>query len=92
MPSGPRTDVDRETILRILALPIDAFAPLLVDESVAEHYGEALAHARAVGRNVKASDLLIIATASATGRTLHTLDRAQASLARPLGVTVSGAA
>lgn len=26
LPSGPRTDVDRETILRILALPIDGDA------------------------------------------------------------------
>ncbi len=69
-----------------------AFAPLLVDESVAEHYGDALAHARAAGRIVKATDLLIIATASATGRTLHTLDRAQAGLARALGLTVSGVA
>ena len=67
-----------------------AFAPLLVDESVAEHYGDALAHARTAGRMVKATDLLIIATASATGRTLHTLDRAQAGLARALGLAVSG--
>lgn len=67
-----------------------AFAPLLVDESVAEHYGDALAHARGEGRSVKATDLLIIATASATGRTLHTLDRAQAGLARELGLAVSG--
>ena len=66
------------------------FAPLLVDESVAEHYGDVLAHARTAGRMVKATDLLIIATASATGRTLHTLDRAQAGLARALGLTVSG--
>lgn len=69
-----------------------AFAPLLVDESVAEHYGDALAHARASGRIVKATDLLIIATASATGRTLHTLDSAQAGLARALGLAVSGVA
>lgn len=66
-------------------------APLPVDESVAEQYGDALAHARTVGRTEKATDLLIIATALATGRTLHTLDRAQANLARELGVTVSGA-
>ncbi|MDP2712528.1 MAG: PIN domain-containing protein [Solirubrobacteraceae bacterium] len=65
-------------------------APLPVDESVAEHYGDALAHARSVGRAAKATDLLIIATARATGRTLHTLDRAQAGLARELGVAVSG--
>lgn len=69
-----------------------AFAPLLVDESVAEHYGDALAHARTAGRTVKATDLLIIATASATGRTLHTLDRAQAGLAKALGLAVSSAA
>lgn len=66
-----------------------AFAPLLVDETVAEHYGDALAHARASGRSVKATDLLIIATASATGRMLHTLDRSQAGLARTLGLAVS---
>lgn len=67
---------------RLSALP--------VDEIVAEHYGEALAHARSAGRTVKATDLLIIATARATGRTLHTLDRAQAGLARELGLAVSG--
>ncbi len=62
------------------------FAPVFVDEAVAEHYGDALAHARDCGRIVKASDLLIIATARATGRSLHTLDRAQASLATELGI------
>lgn len=67
-----------------------AYAPLTVDEAVAEHYGDALAHARSVGRMAKATDLLIIATARATGRTLHTLDRAQANLARELGVLVTG--
>jgi predicted nucleic acid-binding protein len=66
------------------------FVPLPVDETVAEHYGDALAHARAVGRTAKATDLLIIATARATGRSLHTLDRAQANLARELGVVVTG--
>ena len=67
-----------------------AFAPLPVDETVAEHYGDALARARDEGRIVKASDLLIIATASATGRALHTFDRKQAALARALGLAVSG--
>ncbi len=66
-------------------------AALPVDEQVAEHYGDALAYARNVGRTVKASDLLIIATARATGRTLYTLDRAQANLARELGITVPAA-
>jgi predicted nucleic acid-binding protein len=68
-----------------------AFTPLLVDEAVAECYGDALAHARDRGRLVKATDLLIIATASATGRTLYTLDHAQASLARELGLPVQEA-
>lgn len=68
-----------------------AFAPIPVDEQVAEHYGDALAQARDAGRTVKASDLLIIATASATGRELYTRDRAQASLAGALGVPVTSA-
>lgn len=68
-----------------------AFAPIPIDEQVAEHYGDALAQARNAGRTVKASDLLIIATASATGRELYTLDRAQASLAEMLGVAVTSA-
>jgi predicted nucleic acid-binding protein len=67
-----------------------AFAPLPVDETVAEHYGDALARARDEDRIVRASDLLIIATASATGRGLHTYDSKQAALARALGLVVSG--
>jgi predicted nucleic acid-binding protein len=67
------------------------FAPLPVDEAVAERYGELLAIARRTGRTAKATDLLIAATAAATGRTLYTLDRAQASLARAAGLPVSGA-
>ncbi|MEJ7797536.1 MAG: PIN domain-containing protein [Solirubrobacteraceae bacterium] len=73
-----------------LAAVRGGFDPLLVDEGVAEHYGDALAHARSAGRIVKTTDLLIIATASATGRKLYTLDRAQAALARELGLVVSG--
>ncbi len=69
-----------------------AFEPLLVDEIVAEHYGDALARARGTGLIVKATDLLIIATAGATDRTLYTLDHAQAALARDLGLTVCGVA
>ncbi len=41
---------------------------------------------RAERRSIPATDLLIIATASATGRTLVTLDDVQASLARIGGV------
>jgi toxin FitB len=65
-----------------------AFAALPIDEDVAEYYGEALAAARDLGRTAKATDLLVIATAAATGRTLYTLDQAQAGLARELSVSV----
>lgn len=66
------------------------FVALPVDEDVAEHYGRALARARDEGRTEKPLDLLIVATASATKRVLHTLDVAQARLARRLGVVVHG--
>jgi predicted nucleic acid-binding protein len=71
-----------------LAAVRSAFAALPVDELVAERYGEALAAARELGRTAKATDLLIIATAAADGRTLYTLDAAQAGLARELRVPV----
>jgi len=66
------------------------FDPLLVDETVAEQYGRVLALARTEGRTVKATELLIIATAAAHDRILHTDDERQADLARAagLGVTV----
>jgi toxin FitB len=67
-----------------------AFRPLPVDQEVAEHYGRALALARAEGRGQKAADLLIVATAAATERELHTRDAAQAKLARRLGLVVHG--
>ncbi len=66
------------------------FVALPVDEDVAEHYGRALARARDEGRIEKPLDLLIVATASATRRVLHTLDVAQARLARRLGLVVHG--
>lgn len=59
-----------------------AFIPLLVDEAVAESYGEVLAIARSKRRTAKATDLLIIATALATDRRLVTRDVAQARLAQ----------
>jgi toxin FitB len=65
-----------------------AFAALPVDEEVAERYGEALAAARDLGRIAKATDLIVIATAAASGRTLYTLDQAQAGLARELCIPV----
>lgn len=66
----------------------DAFEPIPVDETVAEHYGDVLATARSAGRTTKATDLLIIATAAATGRILHTLDGRQAALAQAAGIPV----
>jgi toxin FitB len=65
-----------------------AFAPLPVDEAVAERYGEVLALARRRRRTAKATDVLIVATAAASSRTLFTLDGAQARLARLAGVAV----
>ncbi len=66
----------------------DAFEPIPVDEAIAEHYGDILASARSNGRITKATDLLIIATASATGRRLYTRDTKQATLAQAAGVLV----
>lgn len=65
-----------------------AFAPLSVDEPVAERYGEILAVACSQRRTAKATDLLIIATAAAHDRTLHTHDERQAELARAAGIPV----
>lgn len=65
-----------------------AFAPLLVDEPIAERYGHLLATARSEGRSAKASDLLMIAPAAASGRALRTLDDRQARLARAASVAV----
>ncbi|HXE43606.1 MAG TPA: PIN domain-containing protein [Conexibacter sp.] len=67
-----------------------SFIPLPVDEEVADHYGRALARARDEGRIEKPLDLLIIATAAASDNVLHTLDKAQAKLARRLGLVVQG--
>jgi predicted nucleic acid-binding protein len=64
------------------------FDPLPVDVHVAHGYGEVLAAARRAGRAEKATDLLIIATAAAAGRTLHTLDMRQAALAELVGIPV----
>ena len=73
-----------------LAAIRNAFSPLPVDETVAEHYGDLLAAAREAGGITKATDLLILATAAATGRVLWTLDERQAALAREVGVAVGG--
>lgn len=55
---------------------------------MAARYGDALAHARSERRAEKATDLLIVATAAATDRTLVTRDRRQAGFARSLGLPV----
>ena len=81
-------DVRAARVRRLRAVRA-AFAALPVDDEVADRYGEALAAARDFGRSAKATDLLIIATAAATGRTLYTLDQAQAALARELSVAVA---
>jgi hypothetical protein len=65
------------------------FEPIPVDETIAPEYGELLALARSQGRSTKATNLLILATAAATGRTLLTLDGSQASLARAAGIPVN---
>jgi hypothetical protein len=53
----------------VLELP-EAFVPPIVDQAVAECYGEVLAVARAERRAARATDLPIIATAAAAG-TVH---------------------
>lgn len=71
---------------RRLAAVRSAFAALPVDEAVAERYGELLALARSRRRQEKATDLLISATAAATGRRLWTRDAAQSRLAHAAGL------
>jgi predicted nucleic acid-binding protein len=71
-----------------LAAVRNAFEPLSVDEPIAEQYGLVLATARSQKRASKATDLLVIATAAATGRILHTLDERQARLAQLVGIPV----
>ena len=66
-----------------------AFAPIPVDEPIAERYGEVLAVARREGRSAKATDVLIVATAASTSLPLMTLDAAQARLALAAGVAVA---
>jgi predicted nucleic acid-binding protein len=65
------------------------FLALPVDDQVADAYGTVLAPARAAGRTVKATDLLIVATALVTQRVLHTRDHAQAGVAQLAGVAVA---
>lgn len=78
----PIADARRRRLAAVRA----AFAALMVDEAVAERYGDVLATARSQRRAAKATDLLIIATAAVTGRELFTLDSAQSRLALAAGV------
>jgi predicted nucleic acid-binding protein len=82
---------ERDARARRLAAVQAVFRPLLVNEEVADAFGEALAWARAARRSEKATDLLIVATAAATGRILYTLDARQASIAEGLGLEVERA-
>jgi predicted nucleic acid-binding protein len=66
-----------------------AFAPIPVDEPIAERFGEVLALARREGRTVKATDVFIVATALSTSRAIATLDEAQANLARAAGAALT---
>lgn len=66
-----------------------AYLPLPVDERVAESYGDVLALARAQGRVARATDLMIIATAAASGRALSTLDDRQGQLAQSAGIATT---
>lgn len=67
-----------------------AFVPIPIDVAVAEHYGRVLAIAHRGGRAARATDVLIIATAAATGRRLHTLEVSQRRLAQAADVAISG--
>jgi toxin FitB len=84
-----RTDQIKRLRQRRLDAVRTAFAPIPVDEPVAERYGEVLALARRRRWAARASDVLIIATAAATVRTLYTLDKSQARLARAADVRVA---
>jgi predicted nucleic acid-binding protein len=85
-----RDDATRSVRARRLASVQAAFVPLDVDARVARCYGEVLAAARSGERTEKAGDLLIVATARATGRSLVTRDERQARLAEAVGQTVHG--
>jgi hypothetical protein len=84
-----RDDGVRDARRRRLDAVRSAFSPLIVDEPVARRYGQILAFARSRRRTEKATDLLIIATAAATDRTLYTRDVHQAQLARAADVPVA---
>lgn len=80
--------VERARAARLEAVR-SVFVALPVDDQVADGYGTVLAAARGAKRTVKATDLLIVATALVTGRVLHTRDHAQAGVTELAGVTVA---
>lgn len=80
--------VERARAARLEAVRA-VFLALPVDHQVADGYGTVLAAARGAGRTVKATDLLIVATALVTHRVLHTRDHAQAGVAELAGVAVA---
>jgi predicted nucleic acid-binding protein len=81
-----RTDEQRSSRGARLDAVRAVFAPLPVDEEVAEQYGELLAFARTSRRTTQATDLLIAATAAAHDRTLITRDERQAALVIAAGL------
>src|SRR5437870_2773824 len=83
-----RDDETRARRASALAAVRSTFLALEVDERVADRYGEVLAAARRERQRAKATDLLIIATALAHDRALHTRDDRQARLARAVGARI----
>ena len=83
-----RDDETRARRASAFAAVRSTFLALEVDERVADRYGEVLAAARRERRTAKATDLLIIATALAHDRTLHTRDDRQARLAQAVGAHI----
>jgi tRNA(fMet)-specific endonuclease VapC len=57
-------------VLDLAEVPVEDY-----DSTVAGHHAELIAHMRRVGRPRGAHDLIIAATARATGRTILTTDR-----------------
>jgi len=87
-----RATVDEQTRARRyerLRRVTSLFEVFDVDEAVAERYGVLLAAARDAGRQTKATDLLIVATAATHALSLVTRDQAQAGIAGLGGVAAT---
>lgn len=83
------TEAERIARARRLHRIRATFEALPVDQAVADGYGAVFARARRERRIVTAIDLLIIAAAAVTHRTLETADQSQARLAESHGVPVA---